>query len=63
MPIFNEKVEILMENLEKNITKGPFDVFNQFSELTLDLTCATSFGWNSGVQQGKHAEYFRAIYM
>ena len=61
IPIFNQKSDLLINNFSKHVKKGEFDVYPYFSQLTLDMICATSFGWESGVQNGRHREYLEAV--
>jgi len=57
-PIFNDKVDILVQKIGE--IKESVDIAPYFNRFSLDSICATSFGWDSEVQHGKHKKYLEA---
>lgn len=39
MPIFNENISIMMDNLEKKVDKGTFNFYESMDACTLDMIC------------------------
>ncbi|RZF33244.1 hypothetical protein LSTR_LSTR013005 [Laodelphax striatellus] len=60
--VFREQSDILVEKLEKEIDKDPFNIFPYITSCTLDVVCETAMGYQSNSQNDKDSEYVKAVY-
>ncbi|XP_055299855.1 cytochrome P450 4g1-like [Sitodiplosis mosellana] len=60
-PIFNEKIKILVENLDKQVGKSHFNLLPYMSGCTLDMISTTSMGYNLEVQRNKNREFAESL--
>ncbi|KAJ6644468.1 Cytochrome P450 4c21 [Pseudolycoriella hygida] len=61
IPIFNDKANLAVRNLEKELGNDYFDISKYLFACTLDMVCATSLGYDVGVQCGKNQDYLEAV--
>ncbi|KAJ6636720.1 Cytochrome P450 4C1 [Pseudolycoriella hygida] len=61
IPIFNEKANLMVNNMRKELGKKEFDVSTYLFACTLDMVCGTTLGYNVGVQCGKNQDYLEGI--
>ncbi|KAF7659577.1 hypothetical protein LDENG_00296380 [Lucifuga dentata] len=62
LEVMNEQVEILVEKLEKQAGKGPFNCFNYITLCALDIICETAMGKKIYAQSNYDSEYVQSVY-
>ncbi|XP_026817199.1 cytochrome P450 4C1-like [Rhopalosiphum maidis] len=61
-PVFNEKNQILIKNLKKELGKTtPFDLWDYIAPTTLNLICQTAMGYNLDNQSQHGSEFEKAM--
>ncbi|XDV14815.1 hypothetical protein PO909_014998 [Leuciscus waleckii] len=62
LEVMNEQAEVLIEKLEKQAGKGPFNCFNHITLCALDIICETAMGKKIYAQSNYDSEYVRSVY-
>ncbi|XP_029918138.1 cytochrome P450 4V8 [Myripristis murdjan] len=62
LEVMNEQAEVLVEKLEKEAGKGPFNCFNHITLCALDIICETAMGKKIYAQSNYDSEYVRSVY-
>uniref|UniRef100_A0AAY3ZVX5 Cytochrome P450 4V2 n=1 Tax=Denticeps clupeoides TaxID=299321 RepID=A0AAY3ZVX5_9TELE len=62
LEVMNEQAEVLVEKLEKQVGKGPFNCFNHITLCALDIICETAMGKRIYAQSNYDSEYVRSVY-
>uniref|UniRef100_A0A3B4CQU8 Cytochrome P-450AROM n=1 Tax=Pygocentrus nattereri TaxID=42514 RepID=A0A3B4CQU8_PYGNA len=62
LEVMNEQAEVLIEKLEKQVGKGPFNCFNYITLCALDIICETAMGKKIYAQSNYDSEYVRSVY-
>ncbi|TRY84913.1 hypothetical protein DNTS_004014 [Danionella cerebrum] len=62
LEVMNEQSEVLIEKLEKQAGKGPFNCFNYITLCALDIICETAMGKKIYAQSNYDSEYVRSVY-
>uniref|UniRef100_A0A1B0CZT7 Uncharacterized protein n=1 Tax=Phlebotomus papatasi TaxID=29031 RepID=A0A1B0CZT7_PHLPP len=61
IPLFNIKIDILVRKIRENILSNEPDIRDTVHNCFLDMICATTFGVDLNLQEGKHTEFAEAI--
>ncbi|RXN25510.1 toll-like receptor 3 [Labeo rohita] len=62
LEVMNEQAEVLIEKLEKQAGKGPFNCFSYITLCALDIICETAMGKKVYAQSNHDSEYVRSVY-
>ncbi|XP_055679267.1 cytochrome P450 4c21-like [Lutzomyia longipalpis] len=61
IPLFNAKIDILVGKMHYSIETNDHDIRHVVHNCFLDMICATTFGVDLNLQEGKHVEFVEAI--
>uniref|UniRef100_UPI003AAE9A0B cytochrome P450 4V8 n=1 Tax=Centroberyx gerrardi TaxID=166262 RepID=UPI003AAE9A0B len=62
LEVMNEQAEVLVEKLEKEVGKGPFNCSNHITLCALDIICETAMGKKIYAQSNYDSEYVQSVY-
>uniref|UniRef100_A0A8C9SE37 aromatase n=1 Tax=Scleropages formosus TaxID=113540 RepID=A0A8C9SE37_SCLFO len=62
LEVMNEQAEVLVEKLEREAGRGPFNCFNHITLCALDIICETAMGKKIYAQSNHDSEYVRSVY-
>ncbi|XP_073697831.1 cytochrome P450 4V8 isoform X1 [Garra rufa] len=62
LEVMNEQAEVLIDKLEKQAGKGPFNCFSHITLCALDIICETAMGKKVYAQSNHDSEYVRSVY-
>uniref|UniRef100_A0A8K9XRV5 aromatase n=1 Tax=Oncorhynchus mykiss TaxID=8022 RepID=A0A8K9XRV5_ONCMY len=62
LEVMNEQAEVLVEKLDKEAGKGPFNCFNHITLCALDIICETAMGKKIYAQSNYDSEYVQCVY-
>ncbi|KAM3624625.1 uncharacterized protein V6R79_025721 [Siganus canaliculatus] len=62
LEVMNEQAEILVEKLEKQVGKGPFNCFSYVTLCALDVICETAMGEKVYAQSNSESQYVKSVY-
>ncbi|KAM6972441.1 cytochrome P450 4V2-like [Aplochiton taeniatus] len=62
LEVMNEQAEVLVEKLEKEAEKGPFNCFTHVTLCALDIICETAMGKKIYAQSNYDSEYVQCVY-
>ncbi|XP_056136776.1 cytochrome P450 4V2 [Lampris incognitus] len=62
LDVMNEQAEVLVEKLEKEVGKGPFNCFNYITLCALDIICETAMGKKIYAQSNHESKYVQSVY-